>query len=239
MIANLVRLSVAVVVSSVQPLSADSIRVEGGPWQSGAGGEFKITTLSGFAGVTGRASDTLGVGTFQSFCLERNALIATGPGGSGQANVYNFTMNSAAVTGGYGGGNPDPISAATAYLFTQFRDGLLAGYMFSGSNAQRQGSAEALQIAIWTLEDEYGGAGGPAPVNAQASQWVAAAHAAVAGTWGNTVGLVRALNLSQDGNGRQDVLTLIPLPPAAWMGLAGLVGVTVMKARRRVSQGSL
>jgi hypothetical protein len=216
--------------------SADSIRVEGGPWQSGAGGEFKVTTLSGNAGVTGLPSDPLGAGTFQSFCLERDSIVNLGPGLSGVANVYNYVVGTAAFAGGYGGGGPegDPISAATAYLYTQFRMGQLSAYAYNGTDDERKASAKALQIAIWALEDEYFGTGLNAqPANAQADAWILEANNAVAGAWGNTIGNVRVLVLTQGENAAQDILTLIPLPPAAWTGVASLVGLGTLGAIRR------
>lgn len=223
-----------VTFAAFSPISRGNLlRVEGGSWQSGGGGEFKITALSGFAGLNGLPSDPLGGDSFQSFCLERNRVLHLGPGSSGHANEYGFVMGTAAVAGGYGGGSPDPISAATAFLYTQFRMGTLSGYAFGGTNEERAASAESLQIAIWTLEDEYGGSTIPAPANAQAEQWVADALAAAAGSWGQTLGLVRVLVLSQNGTDSQDVLTMIPLPPAVWGGLAALGGIVAFRRGRR------
>lgn len=208
--------------------TADTVRTTASPFTAGNGGEFTAAILTGYGG------ETDGNGDFQTFCLESNRPINLGPGQSGNANVYNFQLNTSAFSGGAGGPNPDPISANTAYLYTMFRSGTLSNYAFAGTAAERQASARAFQVAIWTLEEEYGQ--GQPPVNAQAQAWLAEAAAAVANAaiWGNTIGDVRVLTLTQNGQDFQDMLTIIPLPPSAWMGLASLIGVGVLQVRRRM-----
>ena len=226
------RVGAAVITSIVPPAVGDQVRVESGQWQSAAGGEFKITALSGFAGANGMASDE-GAGSFQSFCLEFGSPIQTGPGsGPTPANEYNFVMGTAAVPGGSPGPS-DTISFETAYLYTQFRTGALSEYVYAGDPADRKLTAGALQEAIWFLEGEVAG------LSSQlAADWVAEAQAAVAGTgWGATLGNVRVLVLTRAGNEFQDVLTLIPLPAAGWIGLAGLAAIPVIHARRRAPRG--
>lgn len=219
---HLIRVVGICLASSVQPLHGDQIKIVANDFQSGSGGEFRIQTVSGFAGANGLASD-LSTDTFQSFCLENGTY-------GGFPDTYDYTMGTASAAGGAGGPSPDPISFATAYLYTQFRTGQLSNYSYGATG--RLDSAKALQIAIWTLEDEYPGG---VPANAQAAAWVTEALAAVSGgSWGQTLGLVRVLVLTQAGNERQDVLTLIPLPAAAWMGIAGLAVLPVIRARRRV-----
>ena len=44
----------------------------------------------------------------------------------------------------------------TGWLYSQFAQGTLAGYVFSGTEAQREASANLLQQAIWWLEGEGG-----------------------------------------------------------------------------------
>ncbi|MCC6661209.1 MAG: hypothetical protein IT437_10020 [Phycisphaerales bacterium] len=206
--------------------TADTVRMTSGPFTAGAGGEFTATVESGYGGETGPG------GSFQTFCLERNAPINLGGGISGNANLFDFTLSAAAHSGGVGGGSPDPISAGTAYLFTMFRNGTLSNYSFNGTAAERRADADSLQIALWTLEDEYTG---QPPANAQATAWLAEAAAAVANgsIWGDTIGDVRVLSLWQGGNDFQDMLTIIPLPPSVWMGLASLAGIGVLQIRRR------
>ena len=71
---------------------------------SGGGGAFLITdTTSGFS--------------WYSFCLERNEYISFGP-------TYKVgSVGPDAVNGGDSGGNPDPISSQTAYLYYLYATG--------------------------------------------------------------------------------------------------------------------
>lgn len=216
--------------------SADTVNIKDGLYRVAPGGEFQATPVTGFAGLVGLPSD-VSASTFQTFCIERDEVIL-GTGGATGATV-DFSIGTAAVGGGYGGGSPDPLSAQTAYLYTQFRNGTLSSYNFGGTAAQRKLSAESLQIAIWILEDEYTGVfpSGSPPANAQATAWVTEANNAVAGAWGNTLGDVRVLNLVQNGVNAQSMLTIIPLPPAAWAGGVALAGLAcgAWVRRRRMS----
>ncbi|MGE3311862.1 MAG: hypothetical protein AB7O66_17995 [Limisphaerales bacterium] len=99
-------------------------------------------------------ADLLGVGgsvDFYTFCLEKNE-------GMGFGTPYDYTLATAAMAGGLGGGNPDPISAGTSFLYQQFLNQTLPGYNFATSTAAeraaRAASGRDLQNAIWGLEDE-------------------------------------------------------------------------------------
>lgn len=85
---------------------------------------------------------------FRTFCLEQNEFIDFD-----QRGFIITSIGNAAVNGGKGGGNPDEIEAATAWLFYNFTigtlDSLVSGYSY-GDTA----SANALQNAIWYLEEE-------------------------------------------------------------------------------------
>jgi len=146
-------------------------------------------------------------------------------------------------------------------FFSQFWNGLLAGYDYLPLGALRTASADDLQGALWFLEDDFqGGAGGTFMghngfnnLSARAKGWVTDAYTqtAAGGTWftqfGNSIGNVRVLNLTsllpgQVGIARQDVLVLtgqpvttIPLPPAAVMGLGlmSMIGAGFYVKRRR------
>jgi hypothetical protein len=204
----------ALIIGAAASAQADSIRLDTSTYSSGIGGEFRATQISGYAGQLG-GSTSLSAGSFQTFCLEHGENFRPG-------DIYNLTLNTAAVFGGTGGGS-DPLDDRTAYLYTMFRAGTLAGYDYG---AGRQASAGQLQDAIWFLEAEAGG------VN---NGFVALANAAVSfgGDWyGRGLGNVRVLNLSnEEFLHAQDQLTMIPLPLAASMGLAGIPGLALRRRR--------
>ena len=87
-----------------------------------SGGEFKAVT-----------SDD---GTFLTFCLESQISISLG-------NTYNYTIDDTVLN------QNDKISQGTAYLYSEFAAGSLAGYF-----ANRNVNAGLLQKAFWMLEDE-------------------------------------------------------------------------------------
>ncbi len=99
-------------------------------------------------------ADLIGVGgpiDFYTFCLEKNE-------GMGFGAAYDYTLATAAMAGGLGGGNPDPVSAGTSFLYQKFLNETLPGYSFAtatvGDRAARAASGRDLQNAIWGLEDE-------------------------------------------------------------------------------------
>ncbi|MGE3311844.1 MAG: hypothetical protein AB7O66_17905 [Limisphaerales bacterium] len=108
--------------------------------QSYGGGEFAADLI----GINGSPD-------FYTFCLEKNEGLAFGKN-------YDYTLGLAAIGGGLGGGNPDPVSAGTTYLYQRFLNETLAGYSFATSTAAeraaRAASGRLLQDAIWALEDE-------------------------------------------------------------------------------------
>ncbi len=126
-LAILAVLMLSVSASYAYPVSAgDQITIDWGIGNANGGGAFKINN-----------------GLFYSFCVERNEYISSLP------NQYWIgTITTGAVNGGLSGGNPDPISSATAYLY----------YNWSTSMVQTATNANALQLAIWKLEGEWTGA---------------------------------------------------------------------------------
>ena len=98
------------------------------PGHSTDGGVFKFTDVTqGF--------------DFFTYCIEVNEYISIN-------ETYYANTNTAAIHGGIGGGDPDPLGSRTAWLFRQFTDGTLPGY--TGDNASQTG----LQYAIWYVEQE-------------------------------------------------------------------------------------
>lgn len=198
-----------------------TIKLTNGPG-AGPGGEFHATVLSG------------GSGTFETFCLEYNEYFSYGE------TLKVKGISSFAANGGINhgiGGTPttDPLDARTAYLYTQFRSFFTGGPGLSGydynSATLRPGDADALQNAIWFLENEI------TSVTGQAATWVAQANNAVAnGSWSG-LGNVQVLNLYRGANfatHAQDQLYITPVPePETYLMLLAGLGLMGFVARRR------
>lgn len=213
-------------------------------YEASPGGEFQVTTIVPSAGDLPIAAQLSpanvgGPGTFQTFCVEYNEYLAS------SGSPYNYTITDGASNGGRSGqvpvgGTYDPLDARTAYLYHNFWFGTLTDYRWTPLDAaNRVTSARSLQRAIWFLEGEadatFDTLGELQTYDSQAFAWVADANAKIAsGAW---VGLgdVRVLHLTKmDGSASQDQLVVVvPLPPAVWGGLALLGGLGVFRARRR------
>ena len=147
---------------------------------------------------------------FITFCIERNEVVRPG-------FRYDVAENTEAIKGGLGGGNPDPLSPETAFLYTHFYQGTLPSIVPTFEYLVRE-SGWALQDAIYMLEDEGRLFEDPASeVYLLAEELIAAAQAS---GW-TDIGGVRVLNMTNQrtimdpddpaaGNGRdhQDVLIL-------------------------------
>jgi hypothetical protein len=187
------------------------------------GGEFDMTSIAG----------PRLFGNFKTFCVELNENLAPG-------SDYTFDINTAAVNGGVGGGNPDPLDARTAALYEAFANGTLANYDFDNSgdggqsgNLDRRRSAEALQAAIWEIEQERSieNTTSNSDVQALANFYAdtLAQQLADAGLGSR----VRILNMFRVDNmaDSQDVLVLIPLPQAGALASLGLAGLAIRRRR--------
>jgi hypothetical protein len=110
------------------------------------GGEFIIQPLdNSLDGVIDNYSSLTSTSSvsFDTFCVEQHETIGTG-------QTYDATIDDGAIKGGTGG-NPDPISVGTAWLYSQFARGTLADYEYETG---RLDSAGFLQETIWYLEQE-------------------------------------------------------------------------------------
>ena len=122
------------------------LKLDYGTRHAGNGGEFNASSADFSPIAMGYAASTISGGGFETFCIETNEFFNPG-------TTYYYGISQAAINGGASGGNPDPISLGTAWLYLNFAHGTLAGYDYSigsGCNA----SAAALQTTIWWLEGE-------------------------------------------------------------------------------------
>jgi hypothetical protein len=178
-------------VPSAKALSLTIDRVSG--HFTGSGGEFTIagTGFETYYNAAATAVNRYNVTGFESFCIEEPEAVSI-------PAVYDYTVGSGAIAGGYGGGNPDPVSAGTAWIYTQFAAGTLAGYNYTPGSG-RNASAGLLQDCIWFLEQELTSIGGNTFYSAVLTHFGGSLAAARAN---DTVGSVKVLNLTQNVNGQ-------------------------------------
>ena len=122
------------------------------------GGEFRaVETDFSFAprntGTSFEGGIASGAGLFETFCVEFNEEVYFNTPYNAYLNDRTSSTSSAYDNGAHGG-NSDPLDARTAYLYTSFMNHTLAtGYDYSNSG-NRTADADALQRAIWHIEQE-------------------------------------------------------------------------------------
>jgi hypothetical protein len=207
-------------------------------YRTGVGGEFTVTPNDGDAvAALGNysplakvdPSGTVGLG-FQSFCMEYTEHFNPG-------QTYNYSITAGAISGGPTAVNgTDLISIGTAWLYSQFAQGVLADYVYT-PGAGRNASAGLLQNTFWWLENEnYSAGSSPNPDNIFSDLVIAqfgsaaAAMADAGGAFG-----VAVLNLTDaSGQVRQDQLILVP-DGGMTVVLLGMVLTGLGLMRRRLS----
>jgi hypothetical protein len=215
-----------------------------GYW-GGAGGEFTLKS----DGAPGLLLDNLAYDpktrgqdgnpeSFQTFCLEDTEPLDQPMDIVVSTTFINEADGSYAGPGSHAvlGSKPfgDNLDPRTAYLYTQFATGVLSSYDYNPA-AGRSASADALQQAIWYIEEESLGS-----YTGQSKTWVDEAQANInSGAWSG-IGNVRVLNgwvpgyVGATGNvdyRLQDTLYLVPVPAAVLLGVLGL-GVAGWKLRK-------
>jgi hypothetical protein len=201
---------VPVSASADAVVAGDLVKFSDGPGNTG-GGEFKLT-------VNGNPANW-----FITFCLQKTEYMNFSSNFVvGSITDHTLTDPTGPFPTGTGGNaaGEDKISAETAWLYTQFRNGTLTGYNYSGGSAE-SATADVLQHAIWGLESEEALDTHNAFVTLAMQQHLNPLD----------IGNVRVLNLFTTAGGEaQDQLVLVPEPST--LALMG-VGAAVTTFRRR------
>jgi hypothetical protein len=211
---SVVALLVGILASSLMA-SSTVYMTENDGYYYGDGGEFTATP-TGISGLTNGVS-------FQTFCVEHDEYIYLN-------QSYDAVVNTKAMNGGVTpAGTGDPIDTKTAFLYDSFLSGTLANYNYT-PGAGREASAGALQGVIWYIEGEQPKTWANYDNSLQDKFYREAQDCG----W-TDIGNIRVLNLTQDGELRQDQLcrvNVVPTPDAMLLGSIGVSLVGWIKRRR-------
>ena len=199
------------------------------------GGSYTATTNPGLdVSAYAPSSRVGGANTFESFCLEYGEFFNPG-------TPYNFSISDAATLGNGGAvAGSDPISRATAWLYSQFGTGSLAGYTYAIGDTRKNDNT-LLQLAFWYFEGEIGNGPGllNTTVNSGNNKFVALALDSqnLSNPLDNANGAfgVKVLNLTTSGGAhKQSQLYLTNVPDSgATLGLLGLALIGLVSVRRK------
>ena len=163
-----------------------------------------------------------GASLFTTFCLEMNEYFNPG------ANYYVSNIGLGAINGGVDGGNPDPISAQTQYLYYHFLMGDLTGFDYAP--AAIGNSQKDLQLAIWNLEEEI--AWGSITAGAQAFVTAANDYVTAGGTAINSVQVMNIVDPANHSIQKQSQVIYVPEPGALLLFGSGLAGLISCRRKR-------
>jgi hypothetical protein len=206
---------------------------------STGGGEFRAQGQPDFTITPARTGTAFqfglpaAPGLFETFCVEKyEQADFTIQDLKADINTETTSQNAAYAGGNHGGFN-DPLDARTAYLYAHFINMNLATPYDYANEANRINDANAMQTAIWFIEQEDATA-----LTGKALQFYNEANTAVnSGQWVG-LGNVRILNIYTNTArvDYQDILVMttgIPLPTGAAMAGLGLAGLTLRRRRSR------
>jgi hypothetical protein len=193
------------------------------------GGPFQAHVVTPFDGYQAGA-------TFQTFCIE-----ITEEFYPGSSNVYEVNVSDHAEFGHNGPPNGDPLTSETAWLYSSWRHGALAGVV----NNNTAGDLYALQDAIWVTQGWTsppipGTTPGATPGLETTLLGLASAHA------NGSLYDVRVMQMwdvgpannpdeyvGEAGHAHQDQLILIPAPTTVAGGLLLMGSVGIFRVVRR------
>lgn len=238
-------LALATTVLAGLSASAGLVTVYDNPYRSGRGGEFTFVgtpylanyDLKATVDLNGAAAPGRG---FQTFCMELSEGLALNAAGTTYAYVESDRARDGSV-----GPVGDPLSKGAAWLYAQFADGVLPGYNYLGTAAQRRVSAGLLQAAFWMLEGEMTDNLSNTYLSMAATHFgsLSSAESDNNGLFG-----VRVLNMytaNTDGSPnlaqrRQDVLVRVPVSDngatVSMLGMGLLMAVAMVRRKEQQAQ---
>jgi hypothetical protein len=208
---------------------ADSVELYYGPYAYSVGGEFTAVTspsyLANYAPSTQVATAT-GTG-FETFCVQTQVDFT--PYNWGNTTPYNFTLSLSSIGTGWNPSDAFALSEGTAYVYSQFAQGILSGYDYTDT-ATRITDAGELQAAIWALQGGQTYGGFPSgttgnPFYTDAVDYLGANNLETAATPSTDFG-VEIMNFT-DGNGNSAQNQLMYVPPTPYPPTAPDGGATL------------